>query len=410
MEIWWYHHTIPPQNHAHTLTQINYNPIRSLIRRSQMRILPFATEHFFAQYEFNTRYQLCNSDCESMTIQDLLGLANVDAKEFENMTLGYTESQGDPDLRKAIASSYETVKPDDVIVLGSPVEGIYLAARALLEPNEEVIVLNPAYDALYNMFAHIVGSQHVRKWELQAGESEWELDLGILQALITERTKLIVVNFPHNPTGYLPTLDELNQLVALASEHGIWIFYDEMYYGLVHSGTPDIPSAADLYDKAVVLSGLSKTYGLPGLRTGWLVVKDASLRAIIMNWKFYTSICPPAPSEYLAKIALSVKESIRQRNIGIIEKNLQIADAFFSRWPNLFKWRRPRAGSVALVEMDVPSASEFSKKMAEEAGILIQSAQMLGGTDQQIRMGFGRTAFSDALSHFEAYLKRTFVD
>ena len=345
-----------------------------------------------------------------MTIQDLLGLANVDAKEFENMTLGYTESQGDPDLRKAIASSYETVKPDDVIVLGSPVEGIYLAARALLEPNEEVIVLNPAYDALYNMFAHIVGSQHVRKWELQAGESEWELDLGILQALITERTKLIVVNFPHNPTGYLPTLDELNQLVALASEHGIWILYDEMYYGLVHSGTPDIPSAADLYDKAVVLSGLSKTYGLPGLRTGWLVVKDASLRAIIMNWKFYTSICPPAPSEYLAKIALSVKESIRQRNIGIIEKNLQIADAFFSRWPNLFKWRRPRAGSVALVEMDVPSASEFSKKMAEEAGILIQSAQMLGGTDQQIRMGFGRTAFSDALSHFEAYLKRTFVD
>ena len=345
-----------------------------------------------------------------MTIQDLLGLANVDAKEFENLTLGYTESQGDPDLRKAIASSYETVKPDDVIVLGSPVEGIYLAARALLEPNEEVIVLNPAYDALYNMFAHIVGSQHVRKWELQAGESEWELDLGILQALITERTKLIVVNFPHNPTGYLPTLDELNQLVALASEHGIWIFYDEMYYGLVHSGTPDIPSAADLYDKAVVLSGLSKTYGLPGLRTGWLVVKDASLRAIIMNWKFYTSICPPAPSEYLAKIALSVKESIRQRNIGIIEKNLQIADAFFSRWPNLFKWRRPRAGSVALVEMDVPSASEFSKKMAEEAGILIQSAQMLGGTDQQIRMGFGRTAFSDALSHFEAYLKRTFVD
>ena len=345
-----------------------------------------------------------------MTIQDLLGLANVDAKEFENLTLGYTESQGDPDLRKAIASSYETVKPDDVIVLGSPVEGIYLAARALLEPNEEVIVLNPAYDALYNTFAHIVGSEHVRKWELQAGESEWELDLGILQALITERTKLIVVNFPHNPTGYLPTLDELNQLVALASEHGIWIFYDEMYYGLVHSGTPDIPSAADLYDKAVVLSGLSKTYGLPGLRTGWLVVKDASLRANIMNWKFYTSICPPAPSENLAKIALSVKESIRQRNIGIIEKNLQIADAFFSRWPNLFKWRRPRAGSVALVEMDVPSASEFSKKMAEEAGILIQSAQMLGGTDQQIRMGFGRTAFSDALSHFEAYLKRTFVD
>jgi aspartate/methionine/tyrosine aminotransferase len=370
-----------------------------------MKISPFATEHFFARYEFTTPYQLCNSDCETVTVEELLAMADMSLEEFGRLSLGYTESPGNPQLREEIAAAYQGVSAEDVLVLGTPIEGIYLAARAILDPGDEVIVLSPAYDALINMFAHVVGAENVRKWAFTPEEGRWTLDLEALKALITPKTKLLVVNFPHNPTGYLPTRDFLDALVGIVEEHGLTLFCDEMYYGLVHSGTATIPSLAELTPHAVVLSGLSKTYGLPGLRSGWLVIQDQALRENIFNWKFYTSICPPAPTEFLARAAWKVREQLCARSVAQIEANLALAEAFFSRWPELFTWRRPMAGSVALVGMNVSSVEEFGAKMAEEAGVLIHPAVTLGGDDQHMRMGFGRAGFAEALAKFEAYLQ-----
>ena len=145
-----------------------------------------------------------------------------------------------------------------------------------------------------------------------------------------------MVNFPHNPTGFLPSRDQFDQIIRIVEENNLILFCDEMYFGLLHSGTEAIPSAAELTNKAVVLSGLSKTYGLPGLRSGWLVVRDQDLLENLINWKFYTSICPPAPSEFLAMAAWKVRDQLRERNIARIEHNLALADAFFTRWPGLF--------------------------------------------------------------------------
>ena len=370
-----------------------------------MRIEPFATEHFFAKYEFTTPYQLCNSDCETVTVAELLAMTDMSLEEFGRLSLGYTQSPGNPRLREEIAAAYKGVKAEDVLILGTPIEGIYLAARAILDPGDEVIVLSPAYDALINMFAHVVGAENVRKWAFAPEEGRWTLDLEALKSLITPKTKLLVVNFPHNPTGYLPTRAFVDELVGIVEEHGLTLFCDEMYYGLVHSGTAPIPSLAELTPHAVVLSGLSKTYGLPGLRSGWLVIQDQALRENIFNWKFYTSICPPAPTEFLARAAWKVREQLRARSVAQIEANLALAEAFFSRWPELFTWRRPMAGSVALVGMNVPSVEEFGAKMAEEAGVLIHPAVTLGGDDQHMRMGFGRAGFAEALAKFEAYLQ-----
>ena len=371
-----------------------------------MEITPFATEHFFARYEFNTPYQLCNSDCETVTIAELLEMAGVSLAEFGRLALGYTESEGSPQLREAIAASYAQVQAEDILVLGTPVEGIYLAARAILDPGDEVIVLSPAYDALINLFEHAAGPDKVRKWHFRPTDTGWELDFDELRQLISPRTKLIVVNFPHNPTGFLPSKAQLGELAAIAEAQGIWLFYDEMYFGLVHSGTAAVPSAADVTERAVVLSGLSKTYGLPGLRTGWLVVRDEKLRQNILNWKFYTSICPPAPSEFLALAAWRVREQLRAQNIAQIEANLSLAADFFARWPDLFTWRPPLAGSVALVGMQVPSVTAYADRLAAEAGVLIHPAVTLGGNDQQARFGFGRASFGLALQKFEAYLDK----
>lgn len=369
-----------------------------------MKITSFATEHFFARYEFTTPYQLCNSDCETVTVDELLKMADVSMGQFGQLALGYTESLGNPSLREQIAQTYSAAKRDDVIMLGAPVEGIYLAARAALDPGDEVIVLTPAYDALINLFEHVVGAANVRRWEFIPGDQQWQLDIDQLRRLITPRTKMLVVNFPHNPTGYLPTQDQMDALVDLVDDHDLILFCDEMYYGLIHSGTAAIKSAADSTRRAIVLSGLSKTYGLPGLRTGWLVVQDEALRQNIVNWKFYTSICASAPSEFLALAAWKVRNPLREKNIAQIERNLQVADAFFQRWPQLFRWRKPMAGSTALVGMNVPSVTAYAARLAQEAGVLILPAVTLGSDDQHMRMGFGRSAFAEALERFEAYL------
>lgn len=371
-----------------------------------MKIAPFETELFFARYEFSTPHQLCNSDCESMSIRELLELAGIPLEQFGEQRLTYTETQGHPALRESISSMYDNVDPDDVVVLGTPVEGIYLTARALLDPGDEVIVLSPAYDALINLFEHVAGPERVKKWVYRPAESSWELDLDDLRTLISSRVRLVVVNFPHNPTGFLPGAKFQRDLAALVEEHDCRLFCDEMYFGLVHSGTPAIPSAVDVWSDTIVLSGLSKTYGLPGLRCGWLVVKDPALRADIMNWKNYTSICPPAPTEFLAVAALGVREQLRQRNVRRIESNLERAGEFFLRWPQLFTWRPPRAGSTALVAFHVPSVAAVSGRLAEDEGILIQAAGMLGGDDRHMRIGLGRDGFAPALGRFEDWLNR----
>ncbi len=370
-----------------------------------MKIAPFSTEHFYARYEFTTPYQLCNSDCETVTVAELLHLAGVSMEEFGRLSLGYTEPLGHPKLREAIAADYNGVAAEDVIALGSPVEGIYLVARAALNPGDEVVVLTPAYDALIHMFEHVVGAEHVRRWEFVPRDTRWELDYDRLTELITPQTRMLVVNFPHNPTGYLPTQEQMGELAALAERHNLILFCDEMYFGLIHSGTPAITSAAETTRQVVVLSGLSKTHGLPGLRTGWLIVQDELLRQDLINWKYYTSICPPGPSQFLSLAAWKVRRQLRDRSIAQIERNLQLAEAFFARWPRLFTWRRPLAGSVALVGMQVPSVRALAARLAEQAGVLIHPATTLGSDDRHMRMGFGRSGFGEALDKFEAYLR-----
>jgi len=294
------------------------------------------------------------------------------------------------------------VNADEIVVLGSPEEGIYLTMQALLDPGDHVVVLTPAYDSLFNLAQHI--SDNVDRWELKPGESGWEIDLEELAELVSLRTKLIVVNFPHNPTGFVPDHDQLISITEIAQRNGSWIFCDEMYRGLELNGLVTLPSMVDVTERSLALAGLSKVHGLPGLRSGWLVVPDASLRAEILNWKFYTSICPPAPSEFLALAALQVQERLIKRSRGIIERNVGTADAFFSRWPELFTWRPPRAGSVALVGLHKPSAEAYCHHLAKTAGVLLLPSSCLGYGDEHVRMGFGRENFRQALAEFEEFL------
>lgn len=368
-----------------------------------MQIKPFATEAFFNLYEFTTPHLLGASDCETMSVGELLHVAGVAADDLLDLRLNYTESPGHPALRAAVAALYESIAPDEVVGLGAPEEGIYLTLRALLEPSDHVIVLTPAYDSLINLADHISGN--VSRWPLRAQPGGWALDLDELDRLVTDETRLVVVNFPHNPTGYLPDAAEFEALIDIVRRRGAWLLCDEMYHGLERDPAQRLPSAADRYERAVVLSGLSKTYGLPGLRTGWLVIRDPALRAALINWKHYTTICAAAPSEALAIVALGIHEQLAARSRRLITGNLATAASFFGRWPELFDWRPPRAGSVALVGLDVPSATDYCHALARDAGVLLLPGTCLGAGDHSVRFGFGRAGFAQALAAYEHHLE-----
>lgn len=368
-----------------------------------MKIEPFLTEQFFTQYEFSAPHLLASSDCETMSIGELLQLAGSTLDELGGVTLGYTESQGDPQLRSQVSGMYTDVGGEDVVILTSPVEGIYLAMQTLLEPDDEVIALRPAYDALNNVARYLC--REVIPWNLVASKDQWELDFDQLESMIGPQTRMIVVNFPHNPTGFVPSTAEFERLITLARENNVWLFCDEIYRGLEFD-TP-IPSAADRYEKSIVLGGLSKTYGLPGLRAGWLVVRNAELRDELINWKHYTTICPAAPTEFLASKALLVKEQLADRSKTIIQRNLELCGAFFARFPDHFTWRRPRAGSVAFVELNLAeigfdSATAYCHHLAQNHGIVLLPGRCLGFDDSFVRFGLGRASFETALEAYEA--------
>jgi aspartate/methionine/tyrosine aminotransferase len=373
-----------------------------------MKIAPFHTERFFAAHEFTAPYLLCASDCESLSLDELLDLANVPRERLGRLRLGYTDSQGAPALRALIAGMYEQVNDEGVIFLSAPEEGIFVTMHALLEPGDKVIVVSPGYDSLANVPAYL--GCHVVRWSMveapepPEGPGGWQLDLAGLERLLSPRTRLVIVNFPHNPTGTLPTHDEWRSLVEMVANSGAWLFCDEIYRGLELDPAARLPSACDLYERAVTLCGLSKAYGLPGLRAGWLALQDAALLDRILGWKDYTTICASPLSETLTQIALGIGESLTARSVQIIQENLALAEPFFARWQGVFRWNRPQAGSVALVALRSGSAREFCERLSREQGVLLLPSGGMGFDDGHARFGFGRLSFPEALAQLDRYL------
>jgi aspartate/methionine/tyrosine aminotransferase len=367
-----------------------------------MKIRPFQLERYFAAYEFSVPYQMSASDCESLSLQELLGWADPESLElWQRLSLGYTESQGHPLLRQEVARLYQSLTPDDVLIV-TPEEGIFIAMHSLLEQGDHAIVTFPGYQSLYEI-AQPLGCR-VTRWTLQAVEDRWNLDLDFLETAITPHTRLLVVNFPHNPTGYLPERRQLETIIDLARQHDLYLFSDEMYSLLEYERTRRLPPVCDLYEKGISLFGLSKTFSLPGLRIGWLATQDKALLSRLQAFKDYTTICSSAPSEVLAIIALRASEAIVARNLEIIRHNLEIADRFFAGHADRFAWLEPQAGSVAfprlMVEMPV---AEFCSSMLAR-GVMIVPGNLFEYPGNHFRLGLGRKDLPQAVERVREYI------
>ena len=273
-----------------------------------MRIEDFELERFFARYEFAVRHLLCASDVQGWPMADLLALADAEsAGLWRDLRLGYTEPLGHPLLRREIASLYETVTEDEVLVFSGAEEAIFVLANVLLGPGDHAIVTWPAYQSLHEV-ARFTGAE-VTLHELRA-EDGWAIDLDRLRGELRPATKLIVVNVPHNPTGAMPDAATFGALVDLAADAGATLLVDEVYRFLERDPLDRLPAGVDAGPHVVSLGVMSKSFALAGLRIGWLATHDPALLDAAARFKDYTTICASAPAEVLSLIALRARDEV----------------------------------------------------------------------------------------------------
>ena len=362
-----------------------------------MQMQPFDLERYFARHEFSARYLLGSSDCESLSMHELLALADAQARAlWDELNLGYTEAPGHPLLRAEIARQYPGLDAEHILTT-VPEEAIFIAMNVLLRPGDRVVVLTPAYQSLHAV-ARAIGCT-VAEWPLMPRAGSWTLDLDRLADLLQEPSRLVVVNFPNNPTGFLPSPEDWQSLLELVARSGAYLFSDEMYRRLEYEPSRRLPPACSAYARAVSLAGLSKAFGLPGLRSGWLACQDAALLAQFQAYKDYLTICASAPGEILSIIALRAADSILERNRAIVASNLEAARSFFTARSRLFEWLEPHAGSVAFpLWLGQPPLDQFAEEIVARRGVMFVPGAMFAFPGGYFRVGLGRKNLPEVLA------------
>ncbi|WP_432142158.1 aminotransferase class I/II-fold pyridoxal phosphate-dependent enzyme [Streptomyces sp. bgisy084] len=372
------------------------------------RLPDFRLETYFSRWEFTARHHMTASDVQTMTLSDVLALADdQDRAAFENLSLGYTETYGDPALREVIAQMYERADAADVICFAGAEEALYLAMNVLLDAGDHAVVVTPNYQAAETVPLALCDVTGVAL----DPDRDWALDLGRIKAAIRPNTRVVSVNFPNNPTGKVISAADFTELARLCDEHGIHLFSDEVYRGLERDPARTLPQAADLSERALSLNVTSKSLGLPGLRIGWITCRDRALLSRLERAKHYTTICNSAPSEVLARIALKARTTIWDRNRALIAENLPLFDAFFAEFPDVFAWQAPDGGCVAYPRYLGPEGvEEFCTRLVEEAGVLLLPASIYRSdltptpTDR-FRIGIGRAHPEEGLAALTQWLR-----
>jgi len=312
---------------------------------------------------------------------------------------------GSPLLREEVSKLYQSIRRDEVLIV-TPEEGIFIALNAMLKKGDHLICTFPGYQSLYSI-AESLGCE-VTKW-MPVEENGWKFEPAELEKAIRPNTKLIVVNFPHNPTGSLASKGEFEEIVKIAKERKLWLFSDEMYRLLEYERGDSLESASDLYENAISLFGMSKTFGMAGVRIGWLTTKNRELYEQFALYKDFTTICSSAPSELLALIALRAKDKIIGANLNKIKSNLGVLEDFMKRNSELFAWVKPKAGTICFPKLKINASSdEFCQGVVNDTGIMLLPSSVYDFDDKHIRIGFGRRNLPEVLGILEEYLHARF--
>jgi aspartate/methionine/tyrosine aminotransferase len=367
----------------------------------------FALERFFDRFEFDLPYQLGSSDPETLSLADLLALADPGQFErWERLRLGYRTAAGDPDLRAAIAGLYPGRSADDVVVTIGAAEALMLAFAATLRPGDRAVALTPAYQSLHEMPRAMGAALELVPVE-EDGDA-WRFPFDRLMDALQPGVALLVLNTPHNPTGAAATPDQLRSIMARCDDAAIRVVGDEVYRGLEWSSAT-APSVSELSSLAVSVGVTSKVYGLAGLRIGWLVTGDPALRSRAVAIKDYTTLCAAGPSEVLATIAVRADAALRERTRARCEGNMARLEAFVAEHPGVFAWERPAATTVSVAGIGpgllAGHGGDPEAVLAhwrEAAGVVVAPGPVFGCPPDRFRLGFGRADLPEALEALAA--------
>jgi len=368
----------------------------------------FKLETFFSKWEFNAKYHMCASDMETMSLKELLKLGTQEDRErWDNLTFKYIETFGTPELRSAIADTYKQLSPNNILAFAGAEEGIYTAMHCILQKDEHAIVITPNYqssETIPNALCNVTGIGLDEK-------NDWNLDLDKIQDAIQKNTRLISINFPHNPTGKVISIQTLNTLIDIARKHEIYLFSDEVYRLMERNENIRLPQVADIYEKGLSLNVMSKAYGLPGLRIGWIATQDLELLEKMEKMKHYLSICNSSPSEFLSVIALKSRDKILTRNRKIIDKNLKILNLFFHKNNSLFEWKEPDGGCIGYPKyLGKEGVNVFCEQLIKKHSIMLLPASVYKSEvgmspSNHFRIGYGRKKMNDGLDALKIAIK-----
>jgi len=360
----------------------------------------FALESYFAHWRSSARHQLAASDSETLSLAALVATAGVeDLRRWETQCLGYTDPRGAEWLRTTIADGYETAGAKSIRCFTGAQEGIFTVAHALLGPDDHAIVVTPNYQSAESVPAGICAVTGVGLDPAQG----WSLDIDKVIAAARPNTKLISVNFPNNPTGKILERDRFEALIQCCRDRGIWLFSDEVYRLIERDPRFRLPAAVDAYERGISLSGLSKPYGLPGLRMGWIACRDEHALHLFERVRSYLSICSAGPSEVLAQIALKAADWLLARNRRIAAQNLTLLTRFFTERNELFDWHQPEGGVVGYPRYRHAEGVEaFCRRLVAQHGVMLLPAsvyrsQLSPTPPDRFRIGFGRQDFAVGL-------------
>jgi aspartate/methionine/tyrosine aminotransferase len=353
-----------------------------------MRLEPFAMERMQSNWEHRVAWNLSESGVHPLRVEELADTA-ADRSAVLAQELGYTQTNGTPDLRAAIAMLYPGADASHVEVTNGGSEANFIALWHLLEAGDEVVMMMPNYMQIRGI-ARGLGAV-VRPWPLAGGEAggRWRPDMPLLEALVSSRTKVIAICNPNNPTGARLTASELNDISRIAARTGAWVISDEIYRGaeLDHAETPTFFGR---YDRAIITSGLSKAFGLPGLRIGW-VVGPPGLIEDLWGVHDYTSIAPGAVNDRLARVALAParRELILARTRGIVGANYPIVRRWIEKRAPKLEHTPPEAGAIVFIRYHhAINSTILAERLRNEQSVLIVPGDHFE-MDGYLRIGFG---------------------